>query len=253
MYSDVEKEGKAVHLSYQQKCLLVAYTQQAIHGSFNPEIHGSVGVLDVVGKDRKVAWQGLGEMTRESAMLKFVETLNSACPLFEPCVQAQKKDIEMQVEREKEREIMRKREEERRKLEEIEELKRKAELEEQEEKRKQIKEALNLQTYDQFKTYSEQQYPDNPDQQAILIRQLQEQHYIQYMQQIFQQQVSSQNPEGSENESAAELPMDIEAAALNALANVQNENLCVGQENCSEGSGNEHDGRIVNSLICLGD
>ena len=62
-------------------------------------------------------------------------------------------------------------------------------MKEQEEKRKQIKEALNLQTYDQFKSYAEQQYPENPDQQAILIRQLQEQHYIQYMQQIYQQQI----------------------------------------------------------------
>ena len=103
---------------------------------------------------------------------------------------------------------------------------------------------MNLQTYCQFKTYSEQQYPDNPDQQAILIRQLQEQHYIQYMQQIFQQQVSSQNPEGGESESTVELGLDIEAAALNALANVQNhENICSGQENCSDGSGNEQDGR----------
>lgn len=196
----------------------------------------------MVGKDRKVAWQGLGNMSRESAMHNFIETLSSACLLFEPCVEAQKKDVEMKVEREKEQEILRKREEEKRRLEEIEELKRKAELEEQEEKQKKVKEALNLQTYCQFKTYSEQQYPDNPDQQAILIRQLQDQHYIQFMQQIFQQQVSYQIPEGSENESTAELDLDIEAAALNALANVQNnDNLCPGQENCSEGSGNEPD------------
>ena len=40
------------------------------------------------------------------------------------------------------------------------------------------------QSYEEFRTYAEQQYPDNPDQQAILIRQLQEQHYYQYMQQV---------------------------------------------------------------------
>jgi hypothetical protein len=45
---------------------------------------------------------------------------------------------------------------------------------------------LNKQTFDQFKSYAEQQYPDNPDQQAVLIRQLQEQHYYQYMQQVSQ-------------------------------------------------------------------
>ncbi len=48
------------------------------------------------------------------------------------------------------------------------------------------KDVLNKQTFDQFKSYAEQQYPDNPDQQAVLIRQLQEQHYYQYMQQVSQ-------------------------------------------------------------------
>jgi hypothetical protein len=43
---------------------------------------------------------------------------------------------------------------------------------------------LNRQSYEEFRAYAEQQYPDNPDQQAILIRQLQEQHYYQYMQQV---------------------------------------------------------------------
>ena len=48
----------------------------------------------------------------------------------------------------------------------------------------QIQDALNRQSYEEFRAYAEQQYPDNPDQQAILIRQLQEQHYYQYMQQV---------------------------------------------------------------------
>ena len=54
----------------------------------------------------------------------------------------------------------------------------------QEEQRRQIQDALNRQSYEEFRAYAEQQYPDNPDQQAILIRQLQEQHYYQYMQQV---------------------------------------------------------------------
>lgn len=54
-----------------------------------------------------------------------------------------------------------------------------------------IQDALNAQTFSQFRAYAEQQYPDNPDQQAVLIRQLQEQHYFQYMQQIYQQQMET--------------------------------------------------------------
>ena len=44
----------------------------------------------------------------------------------------------------------------------------------------------------QFKAYAEQQYPSDPDRQAVLVRQLQEQHYRQYMQQVYQQQMESQ-------------------------------------------------------------
>ena len=54
----------------------------------------------------------------------------------------------------------------------------------QEEQRKHIQDALNHQSYKEFRAYAEQQFPDKPDQQAILIRQLQEQHYYLYMQQV---------------------------------------------------------------------
>ena len=235
-----DKEGKGVHLSYQQKCMLVAYTQQVTHGKFNPELHGSVGVLDVVGKDRKLAWQKLGDISREGAMRGMVETLNGYCPLFHAYVKAQVQEIEMKAHRERVQAENRVKEEEQRKLQEEEDLKNLAEMEEQEEKRRQIKEALNVQTFDQFKVYAEQQFPDNPDQQAILIRQLQEQHYIQYMQQIYQQQISTQNSP-STGQVQHELSRDVEAAALEALGDVQN--FSVEQDRYSE-SGNENEGKF---------
>lgn len=54
--------------------------------------------------------------------------------------------------------------------------------------RRAIQEALNRQTYSQFKAYAEQQYPGNSDLQNSLISQLQEQHYQQYLLQIGEQQ-----------------------------------------------------------------
>ncbi|XP_046446624.1 Golgi resident protein GCP60-like isoform X2 [Daphnia pulex] len=235
-----DKEGKAFHLGYDQKCKLLAFTQQVSNGPFNPDLHGNVGVLDVIGKDRKIAWQKLGDIGRESAMLSFVEILNSACPLFHACVEAHKKEIEMKAEKEKEDLEFQLKEVERLKIEAEEDAKREIQMKEQEEKRKQIKEALNLQTYDQFKTYAEQQYPENPDQQAILIRQLQEQHYIQYMQQIYQQQILSQNiTKAEDSEFSQELPLDVEAAALNALASIQN--IPLEPDNFSEASGNDEE------------
>ncbi|KAL0170298.1 hypothetical protein M9458_034894, partial [Cirrhinus mrigala] len=47
---------------------------------------------------------------------------------------------------------------------------------------------LNAQTAVQFQQYAKQQYPDNPEQQQLLIRQLQEQHYQQYMHQALRLQ-----------------------------------------------------------------
>ena len=54
--------------------------------------------------------------------------------------------------------------------------------------RRAIQEALNRQTYPQFKAYAEQQYPGNYELQNSLISQLQEQHYQQYLLQIREQQ-----------------------------------------------------------------
>lgn len=48
-----EKEGKAVHLSYEDKLKLVAYTCQVSHGKFNPDTVPALGVLDVIGRDRR--------------------------------------------------------------------------------------------------------------------------------------------------------------------------------------------------------
>lgn len=58
--------------------------------------------------------------------------------------------------------------------------------------RQQIMAALNAQTAVQFQQYAAQQYPDSPEQQLVLIRQLQEQHYQQYMQQLYQVQLAQQ-------------------------------------------------------------
>ncbi|XP_063874742.1 Golgi resident protein GCP60-like isoform X1 [Scylla paramamosain] len=184
-----EKEGKAVHLGYGEKCALVGLTQQVTHGPFDPSSSPPVGVLDVVGKDRRLAWQALGPMTREEAKQQFINKLSDLVPTFRPYVEALWAD---KVEKERlarEEEERQKEEEERRKQEEEEQRKEEEERKKQEETKRQIQEALNQQTYDQFRKYAEQQYPGNPEQQAVLIRQLQDQHYQQYMQQVYQQQL----------------------------------------------------------------
>ncbi|KAH0549056.1 Golgi resident protein GCP60 [Cotesia glomerata] len=181
-----EKEGKAVHLSYEDKLKLVAFTQQATHGKCTPENSPELGVLDVIGKDRRLAWQNLGDITKDQAMEGFVVLLDKLCPLFRTVVEAQKRNIEEQK-RLKQAEAEKKLDDELREKEAAEDKKREeADRVQREYQRRQIQDALNQQTYYQFKAYAEQQYPGNPEEQGVLIRQLQEQHYHRYMQQLHQ-------------------------------------------------------------------
>nr|CAD7440984.1 unnamed protein product [Timema bartmani] len=190
-----EKEGKAVHLSYEDKLKLVAFTRQVSHGKFNQDSLSPLGVLDVIGRDRSLAWQSVGDMSREEAMSGFVELLDKVCSLFKPYVEAHKRDEEERVRlAQKEQERLQE-EEERARLQEEAKKKEEEDRAKQEAQRRQIQDALNQQTYHQFKAYAEQQYPGNPEQQGVLMRQLQEQHYHQYMQQLYQQQSRQHNVE----------------------------------------------------------
>ncbi|XP_034180470.1 Golgi resident protein GCP60 [Osmia lignaria lignaria] len=200
-----EKEGKAVHLSYEDKLKLVAFTQQVTHGKCTAENAPPLGVLDVIGKDRRLAWHNLGDISKEQAMEGFIVLLDKLCPLFRTVVEAQRRDNEEKLRLKKEEEA-RKLEEERR-LKELDEQKKKEEEArlKEEIQRRQIQDALNQQTYYQFKVYAEQQYPGNPEQQGVLIRQLQEQHYHQYMQQLRQNQLVIEDQSPDTNKVTAEI------------------------------------------------
>ncbi|XP_026323271.1 Golgi resident protein GCP60-like, partial [Hyposmocoma kahamanoa] len=179
-----EKEGKALHLSYEDRLKLVAYTQQTAHGPFDPNSLSPLGVLDVIGRDRRAAWQALGQMSQIQAMAGFVHTLDRLCPLFKPYLEAIHKDLESKLQQElKKMEAERAHQELQHRVMQ-EKQKQQSNKVSEEEQVQRIKDALNAQTYDQFLQYAQQQFPGNFDQQAILIRQLQDQHYQQYIQQL---------------------------------------------------------------------
>lgn len=228
----IEKEGKAVHLSYEDKLKLVAFTQQVTHGKCTAENAPPLGVLDVIGKNRRLAWQNLGDISKEQAMEGFIILLDKLCPLFRTVVEAQKRDIEEKLRLRKEEEA-RKLEEERR-LKELEEQKKKedeARLKE-EIQRRQIQDALNQQTYYQFKMYAEQQYPGNPEQQGVLIRQLQEQHYHQYMQQLRQNQLVIEDQTPEINNTTIENAQKEEHTETNESAPLNEEDSDEPQDDC---------------------
>lgn len=185
-----EKDGsKALHTTYKDKLKLVALTKQVSFGKFRSDAMPEVGFFDVVGNDRKQAWQSLGEMPQEKAMSEFVTMVQSLSPLFLPYIKAHLAEKE-EVEQKK------KEQEERAKAETLDQIRlEQAVKQQEEEKQKQhaqelmIRAALNKQTEAQFQQYAEQQYPGNQAQQEALIIQLQEQHFVHYMQQVYQQQL----------------------------------------------------------------
>ncbi|XP_070576676.1 Golgi resident protein GCP60-like isoform X2 [Ptychodera flava] len=190
-----EMEGKVVHLSYKDKLKLVAYCKQVSHGRYDPTSSPPVGVLDVIGNDRRKEWQGLGDMDRDSAKQAFCSLLDKRCPTLKPWIEAHKREKDEQERKRREEEERQRREAEEREREIMEENARKQAEEErirQEQQRLQIKQMLDQQTYPQFAQYAAQHYPNSPEQQQTLIKQLQDNYFTQYMQQVYQQQLQAQ-------------------------------------------------------------
>ncbi|XP_076852550.1 Golgi resident protein GCP60 isoform X2 [Brachyhypopomus gauderio] len=229
-----EKDGKAFHPTYEEKLRLVALYKQVILGPYNPDASPEVGFFDVLGNDRRKEWASLGTMEKDEAMVEFVKMLNKCCSLFAPFIASHKIEKEEQEKRRREEEERRRREEEeyeRRRQEEErirreeqermrreEEERRHAEEERLrvEQQKQQIMAALNAQTAVQFQQYAAQQYPGSPEQQLVLIRQLQEQHYQQYMQQLYQVQLAQQQAALQRRQEDAVVLATLEAGEMSA-------------------------------------
>ena len=147
-----ENEGRNFHLAYQDKIDLVAYTQQANHGSLKQANLPPLGTLDIIGKERRAAWEKLGELSKEEAKSNFTSQLYKIAPGFKEFVAEQSKaEIEKQIEEVK---LLKEKEEE-----EVITKAREEERLKEETQRRAIQDALNKQTFQQFKGYAEQQYP----------------------------------------------------------------------------------------------
>ncbi|XP_071162149.1 Golgi resident protein GCP60-like isoform X3 [Mytilus edulis] len=237
-----EKDGKAIHLTYKEKLRLVAYTKQAAHGKYRNDVSPDVGFLDVVGNDRSTrlstdpsmwqAWQNLGDMSKESAMMEFIKLVDSQCGLLRPYIEAHKAENMEKIKKQREAEEQRRREEEekeRKRLEEEAQRQLEMERKRQLEQEMQIRTALNQQTAVQFSQYATQQCPGNKQQQEELIRQLQEQHFQQYMQQVYQQQLLHQQQQYQQlqqnTSSAQQLQQNMSSAAPNTTTTNNNPNV----------------------------
>lgn len=163
---------------------LVALTMQSNHGPIEQQKLEPLGVFDMIGKNRRLEWSSLGSMSKLQAMEGFIDLLDRLCPSFKPYIEAIKQDREekqkqarIEDERKSKELEKEKEQQEERKLNEFE-------MHREEIQRRKLQDALNQQTFYQFKEYAEKQFPGNPDQQALLIKQLQTEHYHQYLQQL---------------------------------------------------------------------
>jgi len=204
-----DNEGKSFHIAYQEKLHLVALTQQASHGSIESASLPALGTFDIIGKERRSAWEALGNISKEEAKERFSSKLLDLCPGFKDHIitasnekEQLKKSQELKLEEQNQLEIKAKI--------------RDAERQKEETQRRAIQDALNQQTFQQFKSYAEQQYPGNVDQQAVLIKQLQEQHYYQYMHQLYQKEQCS---------AASDVSDTIEMSASNIENNASDSNF----------------------------
>lgn len=201
-----------MQFTYEDNLKLVAFSQQALHGSVTDSLP-PIGAFDVIGRDRRVAWQNLGNISKSQAMEGFIDSLDRLCASFRPYVEAIKKDNE---EKERLAEEENRRRQEQLALEHQREIDRKL-VEEQksreEMQKRKLQDALNQQTYLQFRAYAEKQYPGNPEQQGVLIRQLQNEHYYQYMQQLHAQIATEQNGKLTQSEHNDNSETNVNSAA----------------------------------------
>ncbi|CAF5172414.1 unnamed protein product, partial [Rotaria magnacalcarata] len=83
------KQGsRAIQLKYDEKLRFVALSKQATIGKWEASHTENVGLLDVVGNDRKQSWITLGDMSKEQAKEEFIKLLLERCPMFQHHLEA---------------------------------------------------------------------------------------------------------------------------------------------------------------------
>ncbi|KAI6236945.1 hypothetical protein M3Y95_00213000 [Aphelenchoides besseyi] len=180
-YKENEKAGK-LQVEYPVRLRFMAYSKQARMGTFKDEL-ADVGWFDFIGSDARNEWKKLGDISKEQAMIEFVRLLDVVCPAFKSFTKEQAA-IEAPKKHNSNPDKLNNYFND---LGESKEV-----IEKYQQQKKQIQEALNQQTHHQFLAYAQQTLPGEPLKQEELIKQLQEQHYSQYMSQCYARQSQAQ-------------------------------------------------------------
>eukprot|EP00111_Clytia_hemisphaerica_P018392 TCONS_00054381-protein len=124
-----KKEKDTLTLSYGDKIQLVALWKQVSCGRYSDSKLPDIGYFDVIGNDRRKAWEALGDTAPDVAKERFCEILEKNTQTFVPFVEARKRLIEAEIERKRkeEEERLRREEEERRRKEEADRIRKEEE------------------------------------------------------------------------------------------------------------------------------
>lgn len=169
-------ESKAFHPTFDVRNQMNALILQAKFGNYDPTKLPELGTLDLIGKSRRHEWSLLQGMSKTEAMTKFICTLDEICPIFKAHAKAVKiySDSSQQS------------------AQNSKTLDRQGNIEsanngnnddqaQDDDQLKAIHTSLCRQTYSQFKSYTQKQFPNDPVKQREMITTLQEQYYQQYI------------------------------------------------------------------------
>ena len=95
------KDKEELTLSYKDKVQLVALWKQISAGAYNKSKFPEIGYFDVIGNDRRKAWEALQDMTAEVARQQFCDLLETKCPSYVVFIAEKKQEIEAEILRKK--------------------------------------------------------------------------------------------------------------------------------------------------------
>jgi len=132
-----KKDKQNLNFTYANKVQIVALWKQVSCGKFSTSKAPEIGYFDVVGNDRRKAWEALQDMAPDVAKQQFCEILESNVPAYTSFINEKKKEIDAEILRKKleQEERIRLEEEEKERIRKEVEEKERLRLEEEERQR----------------------------------------------------------------------------------------------------------------------
>ncbi|CAG9536083.1 unnamed protein product [Cercopithifilaria johnstoni] len=155
------KQSCELVVPYEKRLLFMAYSKQVRYGPYDAAADDS-GWFDLIGSDRMKAWKDLGNLSTSDAMSAFVTLLDIVCPLFRDFVNEQ---LQSQANLKSEDHL-----DHQQNNVQSDVFQAVNDMERFEAQRQQIQEALNRQTYHQFRAYAQQQFVGDPIQQFKFLK-----------------------------------------------------------------------------------